>query len=252
MEKSQIKFSRETVLKGFVLVLLGIIAAVFLVPIFIPDKFCFASLEYASFVGGLAGPLASLVGFIYVYLTFVGQQRQLDDQRERQDKEEAQKQREEAAKQFSEYLTLWIEIRSKVTYTTGDKGEAAFEKWWGNVSSAVQKGIASIGEDLNNPVTLTNSLNRHFYSKGFNGKNDQYDNFLRVIYLLLEIAEKNGFQDRVKILESFMTRSEKAILIYSATFIDENSSPIRLFKSGFCKSIPDECLISPDHRKLIF
>lgn len=44
MEKSQIKFSRETVLKGFVLVLLGIIAAVFLVPIFIPDKFCFASL----------------------------------------------------------------------------------------------------------------------------------------------------------------------------------------------------------------
>jgi hypothetical protein len=120
------------------------------------------------------------------------------------------------------------------------------------VTSAVQKGVASIGEDLNKPVPLTNSLKRHFYSKGFNGKNDQYDNFLRVIYLLLEIAEKNGFQDRVKIIESFMTRSEKAILIYSATFIDENQSAIRLFKSGFCKSLPDEYLISPDHRKLIF
>jgi hypothetical protein len=252
MIKSKNEFGREGALKGFVLVLLGIIAAVFFVPFLLPDKFCFASLDYATFVGGLAGPLASLVGFIYVYQTFLGQQKQLDEQKKRLDEEGAQKQTEAAAKQFSEYLTLWIEIRSKVTYTTGDKGEAAFEKWWGNVSSAVQKGVASIGEDLNNPVPLTNSLKRHFYSKGFNGKNDQYDNFLRVIYLLLEIAEKNGFQDRIKILESFLTQSEKAILIYSATFIDENQSAIRLFKAGFCKSIPDECLISPDHRKMIF
>lgn len=252
MGKSNERIRTNYFLYSLSIVLLVIILAIFLMPVFCPSKFSFTSTEYSTFVGGLAGPLAALVGFIYVYLTFIGQQKQINDQRERLNKEETQKQREEAAKQFSEYLTLWIEIRSKVTYTSGDKGEAAFEKWWGKVSSTVRIEVNSIGEDLNNPIPLTNSLKKHLYSKGFNGKNDQYDNFLRVIYLLLEIAEKNGFQDRVKILESFMTRSEKAILIYSATFIDENSSAIKLFKSGFCKSIPEECLISPEHRNLIF
>ena len=76
--------------------------------------------------------------------------------------------------------------------------------------------------------------------------------FLSEIYLLIEIAEKNRFEDRIKILESFMTWAENAILIYSATFMDQNSSAIKLFKSGFCKSLPDEYLISPEHRKLIF
>lgn len=252
MIKSKNEFGREGALKGFVLVLLGIIAAVFFVPFLLPDKFCFVSLDYATFVGGLAGPLASLVGFIYVYQTFLGQQMQLDDQKKRLDKEEVSKQREYAEKQFAEYLSIWIEVRSKVTYSTFDKGDAAFKHWWANVKIAVQKGLVSNGEDINDPILFTKSLKRHFYSKGFNGENDQYDNFLRVIYLLIEIAEKNNFQDRVKILESFMTRAEKAILIYSATFIDEHQSAIRLFKSGFCESIPDDYLISNDHRKLIF
>src|SRR5690606_31347915 len=137
MENEVVRSDQEKWLKSISWVLLVVILLVFLIPLFLPSRFCFPSVEYATFVGGLAGPLASLVGFIYVYQTFLGQQKQLDEQKKRLDKEEAQKQREEAAKQFSEYLTLWIEIRSKVTYTTGDKGEAAFEKWWGNVSSAV-------------------------------------------------------------------------------------------------------------------
>lgn len=252
MENSQVNFTRENFLKGFALVLLGIIIVVFLVPLLLPEKFCFASSEYSTYVGGLAGPLASLVGFIYVYLTFLGQQRQIDEQRERLDKEEVQKQKEQASKEFAEYLTIWIEIRSKIKYSSGGIGEQAFEDWWTNVKVSVQRDLKSSLSDMLNPNKLSESLGKHFYSKGFNGKNDQYDNFLRVIYLLLEIAEKNGFQDRVKILESFMSRSEKAILIYSATLIDKNQSAINLFKSGFCKSIPNEYLISPDHRKLIF
>jgi uncharacterized membrane protein len=252
MEKSANHGRQESPLKLVSWVLIGLIAIVFLVPFLLPTRFCFASAEYATFVGGLAGPLASLVGFIYVYLTFLGQQQQLDDQKKRLDKEDASKQRENAGNQFAEYLSLWIEIRSKVTYSTFDKGDAAFKHWWANVKIAVQKGLASNGDDINDPIAFTKSLKRHFKSKGFNGENDQYDNFLRVIYLLLEIAEKNNFQDRVKILESFMTRAEKAILIYSATFIDENQSAVKLFRDGFCKSIPDEYLISPDHRNLIF
>lgn len=252
MENKVKTSNQEKWLKSISWVLIGVILIVFLVPFLLPEKFCFASLDYAGFVGGLAGPLAALVGFIYVYLTFLGQQRQLDEQRDRLDKEEVQKQKEQASKEFAEYLTIWIEIRSKIKYSSGGTGEQAFEDWWTNVKVSVQRDLKSSLSDMLDPKKLSESLGVHFYSKGFNGKNDQYDNFLRVIYLLLEIAEKNGFQDRVKILESFMTRSEKAILIYSATFIDENPSATRLFKSGFCKSIPDEYLISPDHRKLIF
>lgn len=252
MENGQDKFTRETVLKGFVSLLLGIIAAVFSVPFILPERFCFASLDYAVFVGGLAGPLASLVGFIYVYLTFLGQQRQLNEQRERLDKEEVQKQRDQASKEFAEYLTIWIEIRSNIKYSHGATGEQAFEDWWTNVRSAVQTGLREIEADAKDGDVLSKILKRHFYSKGFNVRNDQYDNFLRVVYLLIEIAEKNNFQERVKILESFMTRAEKAILVYSATFIDKNQSAIRLFRSGFCKSIPEEYLILPDHRDLIF
>ncbi|MCE7057417.1 hypothetical protein LZF95_22235 [Algoriphagus sp. AGSA1] len=252
MAEKKKKQGNNSFLKGIAWLLLGIIVSIFLVPLFLPERFCFASIDYATFVGGLAGPLAALVGFIYVYLTFLGQQRQLDEQRERLDKEDFIKQSENASKQFSEYLTIWIDIRSKIQYSTGSIGDQAFDDWWGNVKGAVQKGLVSIGEDVNNPVALTKSLKRHFYSKGFNGKNDQYDNFLRVIYLLFEIAEQNDFQDRVNILESFMTRAEKAILVYSATFIDQNKSAIKLFKSGFCQSLPDDYLISPDHKKMIF
>lgn len=239
-------------IKGIAWLLLGIIFSVFLVPILLPERFCFVSIDYALYVGGLAGPLAALVGFIYVYLTFLGQQRQLDEQRKRLDKEETQKQREQASKEFAEYLTIWINIRSKIKYSSGATGEKAFEDWWTNVKVSVQSDLKSSQSVMLDPKKLSESLAGHFYSKGFNGSNDQYDNFLRVIYLLIEIAEQNDFQDRVKILESFLTRSEKAILVYSATFIDKNESAINLFKSGFCKSIPDNYLISPEHRGLIF
>lgn len=239
-------------LKSISWVLIGVIIIVFLVPFLRPDKFCFASQDYAVFVGGVAGPLAALVGFIFVYLTFLGQQRQLDEQRERLEKEEVQKQREQASKEFAEYLTIWIDIRSKIKYSSGGTGEQAFEDWWTNVKVSVQRDLKSSLSDMLDPKKLSESLGVHFYSKGFNGKNDQYDNFLRVIYLLIEIAEKNDFRDRIKILESFMSRSEKAILIYSATFIDKNQSAINLFKSGFCKSIPDDYLISFEHKNLIF
>ena len=252
MVDGKIPISKEGFLKGFSWFLLGIILVIFLVPLISPDKFCFNSGEYASFVGGLAGPLASLVGFIYVYLTFLGQQRQLDEQRERLNRDEANRLRDEAAKQFAEYLSIWIAIRSNVRYSTGAIGEQAFDDWWGNVKKAAQNDLKTSQIDLSDSNKLSESLSKHFYSKGFNGKNDQYDNFLRVIYLMIEIAQKNDFQDRVKILESFMTRSEKAILIYSAIFIDKNESAIKLFKSGFCQTIPDEFLISPAHRNLIF
>lgn len=252
MENKAKTSNQEPLLKSISWVLIVVIVIVFFVPLLLPEKFCFASSEYSTYVGGLAGPLASLVGFIYVYLTFLGQQRQIDEQRERLDKEEVQKQKEQASKEFAEYLTIWIDIRSKIKYSSGGTGEQAFEDWWTKVKEAVQKDLKSSLSDMLNPNKLSESLGVHFYSKGFNGKNDQYDNFLRVIYLLIEIAEKNDFRDRIKILESFMSRSEKAILIYSATLIDKNQSAINLFKSGFCKSIPNEYLISPDHRKLIF
>ncbi|WP_339706772.1 hypothetical protein [Algoriphagus aquimarinus] len=252
MEKVDQPTSQERLLKSVSWFLLGIIFVIFLVPLILPDSFCFASTKYATFVGGLAGPLATLIGFIYVYLTFLGQQRQLDEQRIRLVEDQATKLREDASKQFSEYLTIWIDIRSKIKYSTGAIGDQAFDDWWGNVKKSVQSDLKSSQIDLLDPKKLSESLGKHFYSKGFNGKNDQYDNFLRVIYLLIEIAEQNDFQDRVKILESFMTRAEKAILVYSATFIDQNQSAMKLFKSGFCQSLPEDYLISPDHRKLIF
>src|SRR5690554_3848146 len=34
--------------------------------------------EYATFVGGTAGPLAALAGFLFIYLTFQHHQNQLD------------------------------------------------------------------------------------------------------------------------------------------------------------------------------
>jgi flagellar basal body-associated protein FliL len=112
---------KDAFLKGIGWILLLVILFIFLIPLCFPQKFCFNSIEYATYVGGLAGPLAAIVGFIYIYLTFLGQQRQLDEQRKRLDKEKLQKEIEKASKEFAEYLTIWIEIRSKVTYTTGDK-----------------------------------------------------------------------------------------------------------------------------------
>lgn len=245
MENQSKSSNPEKLLKSISWVLIGVIIIVFLVPFLLPTRFCFASIDYATFVGGLAGPLASLVGFIYVYLTFLGQQRQLDEQRERLGKEDA-------AKSFDMYFGVWMDFRAKVSYSQGGVGNKAFKQWWKNVSIAVNKGLGAIGADIREPAEISKSLTRHFYSKGFNGEDDQYDNYMRLIYALVEIAEQNSLQERIKILESIMSREEKAILLYSATFIDENQSAIKLFKSGFCKSIPDEYLISPDHRNLIF
>lgn len=246
MENGQIKFTRETVLKGFVLVLLGIIAAVFFVPFLLPDKFCFASLDYATFVGGLAGPLASLVGFIYVYLTFLGQQRQLDEQRERLD-------REEASKEFAEYLNLWNEFRSKVFYSWDKQtGSKAFDSFWGNVKGAVQSNSATEKFDIDDPNAFFNSLKRHLTKSAFNKGSGQYEDFIRMIYPLLEIAERGKLDNKLKYLENLLSDGEKAILVYSVTFLDQKDFGIKLFKSGFCKSIPDDYLISLGHRNLIF
>lgn len=99
MDGSKGQTGKKPFLYYLSLFLLGIIIAVFLTPLYIPDKFCFSSIDYAIFVGGLAGPLTALVGFIFVYLTFLGQQKQINDQRERLN-------REEASREFSEYLNL--------------------------------------------------------------------------------------------------------------------------------------------------
>lgn len=210
MAKFWNQIPQETFLRGFVQFLLGVIVVVFLVPFLLPTRFCFASVEYATFVGGLAGPLASLVGFIYVYLTFLGQQRQLDEQRERLN-------REDASKSFDLYFGVWMDFRAKVSYSEGGVGNKAFKQWWKNVSIAVNKGLGAIGADIREPAEISKSLVRHFHSKGFNGEDDQYDNYMRLIYALVEIAEQNSLQERINILESLMSREEKAILLYSAT-----------------------------------
>lgn len=247
MIKSQNQSGTESIIKGFAWVLIGIIGAIFLAPVISPDKFCFNSIEYASFVGGLAGPLAGLVGFIYVYLTFLGQQRQLDDQRLRLDKEEA-------SKEFAEYLNLWNEFRSKVKYVYDSKvGSNAFDSYWGNVSKAVKSDSGKDkGFDINDPVGFKDSLLHHLTSSSFNKETGQYETFLRMVYPLLEIAARGKLESRIKYLENLLSEGEKAILVYSATFLDKKDFAIKLFKSGFCEKLDDKDLISSDHRKLIF
>lgn len=228
------------------LFLLGIIFAIFLTPIYCPEKFCFSSIDYAIFVGGLAGPLAALVGFIYVYLTFLGQQNQINDQRERLD-------REEASKEFSEYLNLWNEFRGKVVYSWNkQKGSKGFDSFWENVKDSVQSDSKSQNFDINNPEGFSQSLRHHLTESAFNKGSGQYEDFLRMVYPLLEIAERGQLGNRLKYLENLLSDGEKAILVYSATFLDPKDFAITLFKAGFCKSLPDNYLISKEHKKLLF
>lgn len=206
----------------------------------------FTSIEYATFVGGLAGPIAALVGFIYVYLTFLGQQRQLDEQRERLE-------REEASKEFSEYLNLWNEFRSKVKYSyDGKTGSSAFDSYWWWVSGSVRNDSKSKGFDISKPAEFKGSLKHHLTTSSFNKETGQYEVFLRMIYPLLEIAERGDLKSRLNYLENLLSDGEKAILVYSATFLDNKDFAIKLFNSGFCEKLDDNHLISKDHRNLIF
>ena len=246
MEKENHFTGQEKILKSVSWILIGLVISIFLVPLYLPERFCFASFDYAVFVGGLAGPLASLVGFIYVYLTFLGQQRQLDEQRERLD-------RDEASKEFSEYLNLWNEFRSKVFYNWDKQtGSKAFDSFWGNVKGSVQSNSATEKFDIDDPNAFSHSLKRHLTKSAFNKGSGQYEDFIRMIYPLLEIAERGKLDNKLKYLENLLSDGEKAILVYSATFLDQKDFGIKLFKSGFCKSIPDDYLISLGHRNLIF
>lgn len=247
MDKESLFVGQEKVLKSISWILLGVIISIFLTPVYLPEHFCFASQDYAVFVGGVAGPLAALVGFIYVYLTFLGQQRQLDQQREKLN-------REDTSKEFAEYLNLWNEFRSKVQYSyDGKTGSNAFDSYWLNVRKAVNgDSLKDQGFDIKTPEEFLNSLKHHLTTSSFNKKTGQYETFLRMVYPLLEIAERGDLENRLKYLENSLSEGEKAILVYSASFLDKKGFAKKLFKSGFCKSIPDEYLISPDHRKLIF
>jgi len=227
-------------------VILGIILAVYFTPLIFSDTFYFNSTDYAQYVGGIAGPLAALVGFIYVYLTFLGQQRQLDEQRKRMDKEEA-------SREFGEYLSLWYEFRSGVTYSWDKStGSKALDSFWSNVKGSVQNDAEVQSFDINQADSFESSLQKHLFESSFNKNSGQLENFLRMIYPLLEIAERGGLESRLRFLENLLTDSEKALLIYAPTYLDQNESAISLFRSGFCSRLPEECLISPDHRKLIF
>jgi len=247
MEKSNRRTGINHFLYNLSLVLLGIILAIFLTPIYYPAKFCFASIDYAIFVGGLAGPLTALVGFIFVYLTFLGQQKQINDQRERLN-------REEASKEFVEYLNLWNEFRSKVIYNwDGQSGSKAFDSYWKNVRKAViTDSNKDLGFDIKIPDHIKSSLIIHLTTSSFNKKTGQYETFLRMIYPLLEIAERGKLDNKLKYLENLLSDGEKAILVYSASFLDKKDFAINLFKAGFCKSLPDDYLISKYHKNLIF
>src|SRR5690606_24007557 len=157
------KIGADSFLYSLSWVLLGIVAAIFLTPIYLPDQFCFASIDYALFVGGLAGPLAALVGFIYVYLTFLGQQRQLNEQRERLNKEEA-------SKEFADYLNLWEGYRSKAVYTWNNQsGSKAFDSYWKNVRKAVKgDAMKDDGFNLMDSKELAKSLKHHLTTSTFN------------------------------------------------------------------------------------
>lgn len=246
--KQEVKLSgQERLLKSISWVLIGVIIIVFFVPFLRSEKFCFTSIEYATFVGGLAGPLATLVGFIYVYLTFLGQQRQLDEQRMRLD-------RDDALKEFTDYFNTWNEFRSNVRYSwDGKTGSQAFDSYWLNVRKAVRGDANGKNHfwDLNQKDNFVDSLKHHLQKSKFNS-NGQYDDFVRMIYPLIEISGKKGLENKLKYLEGTLSKGEKAILIYSATFIDENHSTILQLKSGFCENIPDQYLIASDHRNLIF
>lgn len=246
MAEKKKKQGNNRFLKGIAWLLLGIIVSIFLVPLFLPERFCFASIDYATFVGGLAGPLAALVGFIYVYLTFLGQQRQLDEQRERLD-------REEASKEFSEYLNLWNEFRRDVTYKWNNQsGSKAFDSYWLNVKKSVLNDSKSQGFEILNSEEFKDPLKNHLTTSSFNKETGQYEVFLRMIFPLLEIAERGNLTNRLNYLENLLSDGEKAILIFSVTFLDKKDFAIKLFKSGFCKNIPDKYLISRDHRNMIF
>lgn len=246
MENQSKSSKQESWLKSIPWVLIGVIIIVFLVPFLLPEKFCFASPDYATYVGGLAGPLASLVGFFYVYLTFLGQQRQIDEQRKRLE-------REEASKEFAEYLNLWNEFRAKVTYTWDKKsGSKAFDSYWANVSKSVVNDSKSQGFDILDPKAFKSSLKEHLMTSSFNKATGQYETFLRMVYPLLEIAQGGKLDNKLNYLENLLSDGEKAILVYSATFLDQKDFAIKLFKSGFCEKLDDKHLISPDHRNMIF
>lgn len=247
MEKVDQPTSQERLLKSVSWFLLGIIFVIFLVPLILPDSFCFASTKYATFVGGLAGPLATLIGFIYVYLTFLGQQRQLDEQRRRLD-------RDDALKEFTDYFNTWNEFRSNVKYSwDGKTGSRAFDSYWLNVRKAVKDDANGKNHfwDLDHKDNFVDSLIHHLQTSKFNS-DGQYDDFLRMIYPLIKISGKPGIENKLKYLEGTLSKGEKAVLVYSATLIDQNEPSINLFKQGFCENIPDSNLILPEHRNLIF
>jgi len=246
MENQNKSSNREKWLKVISRILLLAILVIFLIPFFFQKPFCFQSVEYATFVGGLAGPLASLVGFIYVYLTFLGQQRQLDEQRERLN-------REEASKEFAEYLNLWNEFRSKATYKWNNQsGAKAFDSYWTNVKGSVQSDSKTEGFDISNPKEFSSSLKKHLTTSSFNKETGQYETFLRMVYPLLEIAQRGKLDNKLKYLENLLSDGEKAILVYSATFLDKKYFAIKLFKNGFCGNLNDKHLIVLGHRNLIF
>src|SRR5690606_40425959 len=67
----------------------------------------------------------------------------------------------------------------------------------------------------------SSDLKHHLTTSDFNKKTGQYEDFLRMVYPLLEIAERGNLESRLKYLENLLSNGEKAILIYSASFIDK-------------------------------
>lgn len=108
------------------------------------------------------------------------------------------------------------------------------------------------GTDIKNHDFIKRSLKLHLTTSSFNKVTGQYETFLRMVYPLLDIAEKGSLENKLNYLENLLSDGEKAILVYSATFLDQKDFAITLFKAGFCKSLPDDYLIAIEHKKLLF
>ena len=213
----------------FAWLLVAAAGGMFVIP-FSCSNFAMDWIDYATFVGGTAGPLAALAGFLFVYVAFI----------------ESKEQKAEQDKQFNVQSFDQILSRLVENYQNISLNHFIDERLYGMIESMKNnlEKLSSSEEDA--------KKSKDIFKGAFHGNFRRLKKWIKSITSILAHIDNYRHLDivdsRERMVLNLMTKEEKRALFYFYFLDDpEFSENEKQSLKTFLKRVDPVDLISPDH-----
>jgi hypothetical protein len=223
---------------------------VFLYPIKLGWSFSLNSSEWSNFgeyVGGVVGPLFSLLAFVGVLLTIANQNKE-NQKNEIETKKQATENRIIKQIEFHHTICNNVSIPFNIERTKFKRGRLAFEFLYEKHLKTYYKEA-----DRQNPQLSEKQKIDIAFSKLYSKEGKQFGFYFRNLYYLIKYIEESEFIDKehfVRLIRAQLSTSEIQMLMYNCLF--DKGAGFKSFVERFAllNGIDETEMIKPNHKEL--